>query len=675
MDPVEAIERLESQPLVRRDSNVSTLDSACGGLYCKRPLEVAVRHLFRPPIEESTAEKGDRCAKRAHKEPRSSGRSTFRLDWEAVTRICPSATFDLQTDEENLGHIEDSLELLRSCLAEMPGFNQRDVETPNSEDADAESQFNQLFESFLTYANSSAVPEVRLEGETEGESKGSTTEVGTVHGDDREVLECLLRCLLLWCNWVFQMNAYARRALQIVQSPVDRSVAPEVLALALGVREANRNMAVYSTLCVQLSVSLRSLDEAINHTVTDLLCKVQYIRQILATSKAVDATAWPRLAAQLSAASSDVNEIPLDSAAHESRHNINRVRNEMRARMNGKGRYNALARECDLFTQELAALNSRKQGLATRYEKSVKLLQELVNAYRTDTYVESVKVPDAKKLSPLLYHFLARSQLSLMATPNRDVSYKVVREREREYALQMSLAAPRDMLMPSSDAAAGTFPLVFCVSVDSRGALRVREPRYPFAASAASPFTQSKVHGQSRSDSGKRRVAGSSANDSTPTGTPTSSAGSSDCASSGMGLEAFTLNDHVLPAAFHHRLRWWYEAAHQHIWNCALADSYRNGKMEVQLMLPHDLRRTHVSRYTWRTADWALANDGASIKMRLEFDEEQQPRCSFSDFEPREPLRIERVAASIEEVVKDVGTLAREDVCEVGAMYDIDKLF
>ncbi|CDR94807.1 hypothetical protein, conserved [Babesia bigemina] len=658
MEPVKVLEKIETHPVDCPATDAAATDDSCGLIFAGASPEESVKKLFNPPLKDGEEDAEPGRTKRPREES-TPVKGRIKFDRASISRVCPNVEFPFSPSESDLLFIDESLELLRSCFDDLPGFKLiREIEATGSEYGDPEERFMLLVDSFFAYMDSEETPEVRLEGETDCTSSEQTPSVDVDVNYDRQAFRELLRCLVLWCNWVFQMHEHTKDALSIAQSTLQHNTASKIVDTALGLKQANRNMAFYSNMCSRLTAVLRERGAKYDQIIKDTLCKVHHVRFNVGRVQQSSNASWERLSAVLSKQTTAENEIPMDDAGDDYRRNINLVRNEMRLRMKKKGSCDSLTKACDMLTQELASINSKRQSLVTRMEQAMRQVRELTTSYRADAYVESLKLTDSKKLPTLLHNFLSRMQLRAIATPNRDVVFKVFREGDREYGLHMTFAAPRDVLMPSADAASIVFPLMFLATVDERGLIRIREPRFPFPGSAVCDSTP-------RADTTPRRMECVSIHSESSMSTGSDSP-KETINVDGMVLDTFTALDKELPQHFCERLDWWYDIARQHVWNCYLADGYRRGKCSSISMLPQELRRSHSSQYTSRSSGWILSNKCASVRMRLEFTEELEPRCTFSEFEHYEPLYLESTSPIVD-LVRDRFTDANEDkIAEVG---------
>ncbi|GBE60043.1 HR1 rho-binding repeat containing protein, putative [Babesia ovata] len=659
MEPVKVLEKIESHSIDCPSNETAATDVSYGKIFSRAPLEEFLKRLFNPPLKDCE-EVADPERKKRPREESTPVKGRIKFDKAAISRICPNAEFPFPSSGGDLLFIDESLEMLRSCLDDLPGFKLiKGPEAKGSEPGDPDAYFMQLVDSFLACTDAEEIPEVRLEGETDCNVSDHRHPVNVDANYDRQAIRELLRCLVLWCNWVFQMNAHTKSALSIAQSTLQRSMAPQVIEVALGIKQANRNVAFYSSMCTKITAALRERGSKYDQIIKDTLCKVHHVRfNVGRVHRASSNSSWERLSNKLSKYTTDENEIPMDDMSDEYRRNINLVRNEMRLRMKKKGICDSLSKTCDMLSQELASINSKRQSLLTRMEQAMRQLRDLTTSYRAEAYVESLKLTDSKKLPTLLHNFLSRMQLRAIGTPNRDVVFKVFKEGDRDYGLHMTFAAPRDVLMPSADAASIVFPLLFLATLDERGLVRIREPRFPFPGSAVCDTTP-------RADCTPRRMECVSIHSESSMSTGSDSP-KETIIGEGMVLDTFTAMDKELPQHFIERMEWWYEIARQHVWNCYLADVYRRGRSTPINLLPQELRKHHSSQYTCRSSGWVLGNKCASIRMRLEFTEELEPRCTFSEFEHDEPLYIEGTPPMVD-IVRDSFTDVKEDkINEVG---------
>ncbi|ORM39635.1 uncharacterized protein BXIN_0257 [Babesia sp. Xinjiang] len=659
MDPVTLLDSLESHASLSPKRGIEILDSGCNHVFSKRPLDDAIRLLYRPDAGVESSIETRFILKRARKDASKRFRDTLPFDREGVSAACPSANFCVAPRVGELLFLEDALDMLRTCIIKMPGFDKKEqLDALSLESDGVVSYFSQVVDIFLEYLDEQCVADLHIEGVPDmGECSEDESTVSLPDDTDRDSVGVILHCLILWCNWVFEMRSIAETALSLVHSSLDRCESQHVLDTAVRLKEANRNMVFYSSMCRTMSAALSERDSCMSHLVWDLVCEIQLLTQVERQADASAASPWQLISEQLSCGTIESNEIPSVVSDDPFHKNVQLLRNEMRVRINFKGECDALSRECDHYLQEQSSLNGRRLALVGRLEQLSKQLQELVTAHRIDTHIDSVKLPESKKLSPLLYHFLVRMQLLSLCRPSREILFKVMKYRDSDYCLHMSLLTPRDLLMPNSETASKAFPLQFIVSLDANGRLCVKEPLYPFSI----PFL-SRITSNSDVNSDKSEISNTS----------TSDDGSKDVDSCDTcGLGEFSLEDNDIPSAFCDRLEWWYRVAHQHIWNYHIVDGYRYNRLDVDFLLPCELTRGHVSRYEYKCGAWLLANECASIVMRLEFDESLKARCTFSDFDRKGRLQLDCDSPLIGRVSSKRECLNSENVCEVTLEYRI----
>ncbi|KAK1936074.1 hypothetical protein X943_001287 [Babesia divergens] len=652
MDALRTLDILERKPPATAVPNTDAIEEAYTRIFTNASLEEAVKRLYSPSKGCSTVESPNRRAKKPHKEKPCDFSGVFRFDQKEVARLCKSTDLQLTPSDGELLFLGESLQLLRTSISEILGLPLKDgLEKSLSDTKDPEAYFDCLVSRFLEHLDNESVVDVRLPDETDSTGPIDCNAAPGLP-NEHDVIRAQLRCITLWCNWAQQLSAHTETALRLVRTPVRDIDLDMLIETAMGIKESNRNMVFYSSVCTQLAEALKTKDGALDMILSTLMCKIHYIRHMQGSTQSADSDSWKRLSAQLSAIVVNQNEIPYDDSATEHMANMNSVRNEMRLRMDRKGYCDALSRECDMYTHEYNTLNTRYQAIASRVDQIMKQLHDLGGSFRWDSQVDALKIVDARKLCPLLQHFLVRLNLRMLQYPNREVLYKVV--REREYVLQVSLLAPRDMLMPSVDAVMPTFPLVFVFYVDESDTISVREPSLSISTLAC--FSMGKESPRA------------SIHDSSPRTWPLTY-------DPDWGLDDFMLTTSEMPPIFCDRLRSWYDAAHLHVWNCYYIDCYRRGKLETLHLFPQQLRKKHLSQYTIADNNWILSNQCASITFTLEFNEKLEPRCKFSNFEQKDVLTVENSIDLIDRLSKDVKTINKNNVAKVSAIYNIIHMF
>ncbi|KAK1443242.1 hypothetical protein BgAZ_201180 [Babesia gibsoni] len=649
MEPVVTLKRKGPSASGKSNEECVAAGVECSILFSRTPFTDSVKQLYKPVPPERQCEGKNRPSKKAKKPNDASLKKVFPFEKQKVDALCNTADLLITPHDGELNYVGHSLEILRECIADMPGLSDKSLWNTSSH-TDAESLFDYLCGIFFDYLEDEIVCTVQLDDEIDHSDMSHTDRNIDVNmSDHRDIVRQLLRCIVLWLNWTLQLSSHAHNAFELARGSLGKDDMNLVLDTAIGIKESNRNMAFYSSVFQKLSELVKRKNIELDNKISDLLCKTEFIKNMIFGGSPEEATPWKKLSAQLSSISVDQNEIPYEESHNDYIANINKVRNEMRLRMDRKGYCDALSRECEIYNQELNGLNSRWQSVTSRFEQVVRQLNDLTAPMKAETLVEAFKVADAKRMHPLLQHFFVRLQIRMMHTPNREVHYKVV--RERDYVLQVSLLAPRDMLLPSADVTVTCFPLHVVFYVGDGDTLYVREPT--ISTHSGSNF----VHSVESSNTTPKS-----------SGTPRSLPVSPD---KNWGLEDFTMDSDDIPPPFFERLRFWYDMAYMNVWNCYTIDSYKRGKKDIVTLLPKSLQRKCASQYSFSDNRWTLSNSCASMKMKLELNESLEPQCRFYDFEQKGVLQQEPDKALVDTFFKDPNGIDKNNVEEVSIIYNI----
>ncbi|GFE55617.1 sugar-binding of ABC transporter system related protein, putative [Babesia ovis] len=629
--------------------------SVCGHVFSREHLDDGIQRLLAPG-EFSTTTDAYR-PKRQRDEQIGCFRGVLPFDRDEVITAYPSIVAPIVPRNGDLEFVNESLELLKGSMCKIPGFQLNNgLENVDLSDDGPEGYFTKLVDNFFDYLDHLDIPDIGVGSENLCQSnRQEKTKINTSNDHDRSLFRVLLQCHVLWYNWVLQLKATAETALGLIESTLTRSDAKKVLKTALGLKEANRNMVFYSTLCVQLRSLLRKRESTLNKVIWELLSRMHFLGHIGACQEDDDTAPWLRMAEQLS---QELNDPPVYDDAEQFKQNLKRIRREMQSRIRAKGQCDAVSKECDYAAQEQTALNGRKMTLATKLEQTSKVVQDLVSAHRTDIQVDTLKIADAKKLPALVHHFAGRLQLHGLKNPNREIGLKVVKDREREYSLVVALSVPRDMLMPNPDIASRIFPLNFRVTLCEKGGLKVKQPNCPFNILPMGDIA--------------KREAGDNGDVSSVSASEESSP-EADINHTTLGLHNFNLNDRFLPQVFCDRLDWWYNLSNNYMWNTYCIENYRRNRLDVKQFLPSELRKDRCSKYEYKTPILLLSNDSASIKLRLQIDSNQRPSCRFNDFEWTTKLALKEMTPLMERVAnKNKQAIDKAEVCELLETVDED---
>eukprot|EP00371_Babesia_bovis_P000830 XP_001609477.1 hypothetical protein [Babesia bovis T2Bo] len=637
MDPIEVLSTLSHLEGPKTNICTDQSISACAHVFSRHSLDGNVRTLLSPTTGDASADTPDIAYRSDHgpKDPVISSDVYMPFDSSALVSAYPSINVPIQPSNVPLRFLSESFRLLSVSLSRLPGFKlDGNLSSFDPMVIDASSYFTQLVDSFFGYLDQMVVPKLC----TDNDDPGSQEVIQNCakdypNGYDRNLYRWLLQCHVLWYNWVLQMRYHTNVAMGFAKSVPGESDSQRVLTTALGLKESNRNMVLYSRLCVQLRELLHNSELSLNRVIWELLSRMHILGHVGGDQRD-GSKSWSRISDLLS---DDLRAEHVTGNDEELfRHNLKRMRYEMDARIKNKGQCDALAKECDYLAQEHSALTGRKLTLASKLEQITKVLKELISSYKTEIQVDILKIPDAKKLAPLLYHLGSRIQLYSLSNPNREIFIKVI--KDREYSLRMSLSAPRDTVIPNNDAASKCFPLNFRIYLDDTGHLRVNKPNYSFNIM--------------------------------PIGTCTVTPGqSTESIPDNMGLDEFSTGDYELPIAFRQSIDYWYDTAIYYIWNNYLIECYRRNRLEITSLLPPELSLARASCYEYKDSILLLSNSCASVKVRLQIDADQRPSCSFDSFECHGRLSINRHVPLIDKVSPKFNPVTHDNVCKV--RYDV----
>ncbi|KAK2197634.1 hypothetical protein BdWA1_000637 [Babesia duncani] len=604
MDPIKVLERLEDEAT---DSiYMPTTLQYYDGIFNREPLNDTLYSLFVPCTnvpERKNRFKRPRIECTNDMEPSGS----MECDLEVLEKACSGFKIPFVSNTTNMKHLNESIDLLRSCLEEFTALTYEE----NDSNSDAVAKFDSIVDSFLSSLDSANIKEIELENEVNSNSEPFNNIDSLVKYDfEKKVIKEQLRAMVLCCNWILEMGDCTNIALNLQNKPEVIENPDIILKITMEIKECNRNITLYSHVYQILTNALRNKEAVLDKLIYGFMTRINFLKQIINTDKAFEAKMWSKLQMQM-------NEQPIEdytkcSEVHAD--SIGLIRSEMQSRMFAKGVCDRLQKEHEIALQQLSSLNSKHHDIKRHLDNLKKQFKELISSLEISVE-DYYKIQDSKLLPPVLYKLLEQMYLFSFSSPMRDVSFSVV--KGPSVLLEMSLAIPKDLPMPTQETTNKIFPLVYRFAFEDEQIIISHIPKGLLAF-----------------DIGDEIVIDSSI----------------------WGLEDFPttlkLSDH-----FETALSIAYEHGQYCAWDVYIFESYKSSSkssLPMNLLPPQLAEIKTMSKYKYLQDDtWKLSNEATSIMVHVKFVPGQLLEFNFTDYQAESTLNVQVESTSLVQLYED----------------------
>lgn len=535
------------------------------GIYCKDTIDEGLSLLFSPPCA-----KGDVVENKKRKRGSFSENNTeMSLNLDFLARICKDIKLLITPAEGQVKYFKESVKVFRDCLEGLSPF---DVDSVSCDDGEV--YFDNLVEAFFSFLESESPHEIPID-------KGTSDVPNTLNArmndseelsrdDELELVKQLFLSMVLSYNWSLQLLHYANSTVDIATSNPDKLDKQNILKIALGIKEANRNIVFYTSIFHQLWELFKENDSTINAVISDFMGRLTFLKHIINHEISYDPQAWNRIKSNLHSPKVDPKLTILNEDT-EHGENLGLIRSEMMARINGKVSCDYLRKECDLVSQDLTQMEGKHQEMLEKIDLLKKQFQDISNMLKVEQSHVG-KIMDSKRLPDPLAKLLSHLHIFSTSNPLREITFKVI--RDHDYSFQMVIYAPKDLFFPSFESTKFVFPITFHIYLTDR--IHVTQTSTP--SLHQSICLPEKVLEMFKGAQGAENHV-----DEADT----------------WGLHEF---ENELPNTFHQRMHYYYERASEYVWNLYILETYKSNNRDAlkhllpQELLEYDCKSTYIHK-------------------------------------------------------------------------------